>query len=377
MKRFAAFFGFLILMTSAQSQDIIERDYFENARAKNAAIAAARYAEEGYYYTKFTTYVSAVDSSRIFADTALFFVKRSLMLSDTALSHAPETNFPAIDFLNSGQSKTVTADSIIREFYPMTELKSHHYFGTEAALHLSHAVMDYFNASLLLHGDDSGQEKQLYKVLPFDDEIIRLEADESSFQHASNMYEEEISTFEHLANEIEKELAKPLSEDKKRKLRTWQKEVDLQLEESTSELRDVTHRIEEIRQLLDSKYLSDVENVEPPEHVSQFETASADGDIAMNPVVPDGLVYKIQLGYYPVDVDTDNFQGLFPISGETVREDLARYYAGIFFSYADASKGKKYIRTHAIPNAFIVPFLNGEKISISRAVEIERQRGVK
>jgi hypothetical protein len=97
----------------------------------------------------------------------------------------------------------------------------------------------------------------------------------------------------------------------------------------------------------------------------------------MNEEVPDGLVYKIQLGYYPENEDINNFHGLFPITGETVRDELARFYAGLFFSYAAASAGNKYVRQNAIANAFIVPFHNGEKISVSRAIEIERSRGLK
>lgn len=378
MKRLTAICFILVSFHGIKAQDTIERAYFKDARAKNASIAAARYAEEGYYYTKFTTYVRTVDSSRVYADTALFFVKRAMMLADTALGYAPPTNYPAVDYIRSGLKMTQVADTVIRDFYPMSEIGSHRYFGTQASLHLSNAVMDYFNASLLLRGDHSTpSEDRRYKVLPFSDEIVRLEADEASFQHAENIIQEEISTFDHLYKELSKEYAKPLSEAKKRKIETWMEEVNLQLNQSTADLRDVTHRIEEIRQLLDSKYLDDVANVEPPEHTARFETDGPSDKIEMDALIPDGLVYKIQLGYYPANVDIENFHGLFPISGETVRQDLARFFAGLFFTYSDASKGKEYIRTHAIPNAFVVPFLNGEKIGLSRAIEIERQRGVK
>ena len=117
------FFGFSAILL--RGQDLIERNYFDNAKAKNAAIAAARYAEESYYYTKFTTFLSSVDSSRIFADTALFFMKRSLMLTDTSLFHAPKTNLRALNLLYEGKGKLLMADSVMREFYPMVEISSH------------------------------------------------------------------------------------------------------------------------------------------------------------------------------------------------------------------------------------------------------------
>ncbi|HKL03947.1 MAG TPA: hypothetical protein VJ911_09735 [Cryomorphaceae bacterium] len=375
------FFFLSLGFTTAQAQeDIIEREYFPNARAKNASIAAARYAEEGYYYTKFTTYISAVDSSRMFADTALFFVKRSLMLSDTALVHAPISNYPARDFLQTGRSKLLTADTVIREYYPMREIRSHHVFGTDASLTLSNAVMDFFNASLLLKGEQDAPEaeEQRYKVLPFNDEVIRLEADESAYQSAANAYEKEIAEFEEIMKRYEAQVASASSQKKRFAYRERKRETELQIDESTSRLRDATSRIEEIRQILDQKYLADVEGVEPPsEHVAQFETGENPEEIEMDEVIPDGLVYKIQLGYYPSDVDVSNFRGLYPISGETVNKELVRIYAGVFFSYAEASKGNEYIRSNAIANAFVVPFYNGSKVSVSKAVEVERRRGVK
>ena len=358
-------------------QDVIERDYFPNARAKNASIAAARYAEEGYYYTKFTTYLSAVDSTRLFADTALFFIKRSLMLSDTALYHAPKTNYPARGFLNSGEKRTAKADSIIREFYPMIDIKSHNVFGTEASLHLSNAVMDFFNASLLLRSEDGSEAADQYAVLPYEDEVLRLEADESAFQAVANEYDDEIDQLILVGLALNEKISEAPDQKKRFAIRNRLGEIEVQLNHTVSRLRDTSAQIEEIREILDDKYLTDVKGVEDPDHVSQFDTEKDVEEIEMDQMVPDGLAYKIQLGYYPIDVNIENFHGLFPITGETVKNDLVRIYAGLFFSYSEASKGNKYIRENAISNSFVVPFNNGKKISMSQAIEIEKARGVK
>jgi hypothetical protein len=360
----------------SHGQDLIEREYFANAKAKNAAIAAARYAEEGYYYTKFTTYINSVDSSRLFADTALFFMKRSLMLSDTSLFHAPKTNLNALNLLYEGREKIHVADSIVREYYPMIDISSHNFFGNEAALNLSNSVMDFFNASLLLKNDDPNAVKNAptYSVLPYEDELVRLEADEASFQQAANIYESEIDAFENTFQQLEQQYEKADKKAVKATIKKAMTQVETQIDHAFGDLEDASFRIQEIRSLLDDKYLRDVANAEEPEHIDQFEKAS-DGDVLMNEEVPDGLVYKIQLGYYPEDVDKENFSGLFPISGETVKEGLARFYAGLFFSYEKAREGNAYVRETAIPNSFVVPFYNGQKISMSRAVEIENNRG--
>ncbi len=381
LKRFFLLQLLVFISLAGSAQDVIERSYFPNAQARNAAIAAARYAEEAYYYTRFTTFVNSVDSSRVFADTALFFVKRSLMLCDTSLLHAPVSNTAAIDYLLSGKNRTHTADSIIRGFYPMVELSSHHYFGREAAYHLSNSVMDHFSASLLLKPEDEseGADLEEYAVLPFDDEVLRLEADETAFQYFVNQHEEELQMLGHLKNDLQAELGKADSQKARAQIRSWLDEVDQQMAESTSNLEDASMRIQDIRFLLDKKYLKDLADIEGPEHLAQFETDSPsnDSNVLINEDLPDGLAYKIQLGYYPNDLDINHFKGLYPISRESVKDNLSRFYAGLFFTYSDASKGLQYVRNNAIANSFIVPFLDGKKIGMSRAVEIEKQRGVK
>jgi len=334
VKSYVLLWFFLLVSGLSFGQDLIEREYFANAKAKNAAIAAARYAEEGYYYTKFTTYINSVDSSRLFADTALFFMKRSLMLSDTSIFHAPKTNLNALNLLYEGREKVLVADSVVREYYPMVEISSHKFFGNEAALNLSNSVMDFFNASLLLKNDDPNPGKNVpaYDVLPYEDELVRLEADEASFQQAANIYESEIGSFEDTYNELERQYEKANKNAVKTTIKEAMAQVEMQINLAFDDLEDASFRIQEIRSLLDDKYMRDVANAEEPEHIAQFEKAD-DGDVMMNEEVPDGLVYKIQLGYYPEDVDKENFSGLFPVSGETVKEGLARFYAGLFFSY--------------------------------------------
>lgn len=363
----------------AQHKDVIERDYFPGARAKNAAIAASRYAQEGYYYTKFNTYIGTVDSSRLFADTALFFVKRSLMLADTSLFYAPVTNYPAIDFLNSGKSRTQSADAIIRDYYPMREIGSHHALSRDALLDLSNAVMEFYNASLLLNAEDdvAESEAERYEVLPYAKEVIRLEIDETSFQIAANAMEQEIKDLEILSASIQYKIDTAKDQKTRYALRKNLDRVEQLIAKNVSDLKDTSMRMREIRQLLSKKHLNDVKDLQEPEHMAYIGTSGTQKSIDIDSEIPDGLVYKIQLGYYPADVDIDNFHGLFPISAETVRKDLMRIYAGLFYSYSQAVAGNDYVRDHVIANTFIVPFQNGEKISISKAVEMELQRGVR
>ena len=369
-------FMLISALTSVKGQDYIEREYFPNARAKNASIAAARYAEEGYYYSKFTTYVSAINTSRLFADTCLFFVKRSLMLADTALYHAPVEKYGAIEYLKSGKQSVGLADAVIRDFYSMVDLNAHHYFGAQTSLYLSNGVMNFFNASLLFNSD-SENEQELYEVLAYEDEILRLEADETAYQMAANDYENEIAELDAASSKLQDLINTTPDQGPRFQYRTKLDKVEAQLADLTGNLEDTSNRIQEIRQLLDRKMLAELKDVPTPKAPAYLTTSTNPSQVVIDEAVPSGLVYKVQLGYYPSNVNVEQFHGLFPITGETVRGDQMRFYAGLFYNYSEASKGSDYVRNNAIANAFVVPFYNGQKINVSRAVEIEKQLAAK
>ena len=365
-----------VLSATAQNNDYIEQEYYKNAKAKNAAIAAARYAEEGYYYSKFNTFVSAIDSSRTYADTALFFIGRSLMLADTSLSHADDPDHTAIDYLNHGKSRAMKSDEIIRHFYPMTDIKAHHAYGINATLDLSNSVMDFFNASMLLdNGDSTPPQQNAYVPMPFKDEVNRLQADEASFVTLSSKLEDKVRKTERQINYLQASLDSNPPEVKKTKINHWLALLQTEKSESEDHLKRTSHQLESIRQLLDNKYRAEVAKIDTPAEHSTFETGKYNyynsQKIIMDEELPRGLVYKVQLGYYPKSADKNDFYGLYPITGETISNNTILYYAGLFFDYTDASKGMRYIRKNAVKGAFIVPFLNGQKISSAHAIQIE------
>lgn len=376
-------FFLLMLSFTGRAQDVIEREYFSGARAKNAAIAAARYAEEAYYYARFSTFVYAVDSSRSFADTSLFFLKRAEMLSDTSQIYLGKENPEAENFLLQGDQNIAIADSLIRDFYPMIDIRSHHYYGKMSSMYISEATMDYFNASLhIAAGDSLSPEEQMqFAVLPYQDEVERLEADEAAFQLAANEMDSRIKMISQVINRLDQEIQKAPTATERKRIGGEKRKFVAEFLHVRDNLRGISNQLASIKQLLERKYLSEAQELDQAHTAdASFETnysAASAEQVVLDARVPDGLVYKIQLGYYPRTEDIENFYGLFPITGETVGEDLMRVYAGLFYSYTKASEGKKYISEKLLPNAFIVPFYNGEKISNSRAIELERLRATK
>ena len=93
--------------------------------------------------------------------------------------------------------------------------------------------------------------------------------------------------------------------------------------------------------------------------------------IPINQKLPEGLVYKVQIGAFRNPIPQETFKGFAPITGETTASGLTRYTAGYFEAFANANTAKTEIRTLGYSDAFVVAYLNGERISIAQARSIE------
>jgi tetratricopeptide (TPR) repeat protein len=88
--------------------------------------------------------------------------------------------------------------------------------------------------------------------------------------------------------------------------------------------------------------------------------------------LPPGVFYRIQLGAYGNALEPGAFQGISPITAETIPErGLIKYYAGKFSRYEDASAALSRIRSSGYEDAFIVSWYNGNPISTQKAKQLE------
>jgi len=96
---------------------------------------------------------------------------------------------------------------------------------------------------------------------------------------------------------------------------------------------------------------------------------SQENPIPLNPKIPKGLIFKVQVGAFRNPIPQDLFQGFAPISAEKVRDDITRYRVGYFKTYQDANQAKNQIRglSSSYRDAFVVAINNGERIKLSEA----------
>lgn len=92
--------------------------------------------------------------------------------------------------------------------------------------------------------------------------------------------------------------------------------------------------------------------------------------IPVNEKLPEGLIFKVQIGAFRNPIPQDLFKGMSPITGETTSQGFTRYTAGLFTKYGSADKAKGVIVDLGYKDAFVVAFLNGKRISNTEAMKM-------
>jgi hypothetical protein len=86
-----------------------------------------------------------------------------------------------------------------------------------------------------------------------------------------------------------------------------------------------------------------------------------------------GVYYSVQVGAYSRPRSSANLFGISPLYHNRLKSGLWVYFNGIFKSISDAEKNKTSIRSKGVPDAFIVAFNEGEKVSLVNARKAIRQ----
>ena len=100
--------------------------------------------------------------------------------------------------------------------------------------------------------------------------------------------------------------------------------------------------------------------------------------IIIDPEVPSGLVYRIQLAVFRNPVAPSYFKGITPVYGFKVPgTDKTNYYAGMFRRSADAKKALQQVKETGFRDAFIVALSDNKVVSADRAAVFENEWGTK
>jgi len=100
--------------------------------------------------------------------------------------------------------------------------------------------------------------------------------------------------------------------------------------------------------------------------------------IIIDPEVPEGLIYRIQIAVFRNPVVPAFFKGIRPIYGFKIAgTDKTVYYAGMFRKSSDATKALLPVKNKGFKDAFIVSLSGGKSVSSDRATLLEKEWGNK
>ncbi len=102
---------------------------------------------------------------------------------------------------------------------------------------------------------------------------------------------------------------------------------------------------------------------------------NANKPIPVDEKIPDGLVFRVQIGAFKVKLQNDAFKGLSPVNGETVGNGYIRYTAGNFNKLENANAVKNDLRNLGYNDAFVVVYYNGKRIPLNEALALLEKEG--
>lgn len=110
--------------------------------------------------------------------------------------------------------------------------------------------------------------------------------------------------------------------------------------------------------------------------IADMKNLTPEEKISIDPPIPPGLIYRIQIAVFRNPVSSEYFKGISPVYGFRVPgTDKTNYYAGMFRKLADATKALSLVRQKGFKDAFIVSLSEGKAVSSDRAAVLEKQWG--
>lgn len=109
--------------------------------------------------------------------------------------------------------------------------------------------------------------------------------------------------------------------------------------------------------------------------VKNTNAYTADKPIPIDEKIPDGLVFKVQIGAFKSPLPNNTFKGLTPVIAQTTPSGYIRYMAGNFDQYGSANAVKNDLRNLGYSDAFVVAYYNGVRINLNEATDKAKAAG--
>ncbi len=116
------------------------------------------------------------------------------------------------------------------------------------------------------------------------------------------------------------------------------------------------------------------ERVDKPFFVRINKSAyGAQNPIPVDEPMPEGIVYSVQVGAFKKPIPQNTFNDFAPVMGQKLNNGFTRYMAGLFPDKKDAMNARNEIRKMGYPDAFVVVYKDGKRISVDAAEKAKQE----
>ncbi|MBL4703917.1 MAG: hypothetical protein JKY54_05315 [Flavobacteriales bacterium] len=349
--------------------------YFE-IHAKNVAVSAAKQADSAYFEVK-RLRSNASDLEPAWENGSIFKANAYLSVAIKEISACVSLipgQFEPIEQLNASRERI---DLALENLILLEDEAGSAYGNTMRKRIL--ATIKYSSASsyhasiLIVKGpDEPVVEDTIVEVAEVDtiDYVAnRLQTDSVLFNKLLKIYELELLELRRKEKELIEQLENADLTEKERQV--MEKELlevmgdILERETKITQGRSQLENLDEEKKLVNN-YLTSIAEYEEWDNIKDFPF---DLDVEL----PEGLVYRVQIGYYPIrrKVLFETLQ----VDAVRASKKYVRYFTGIHLSYEEAIAIKEKVKVdYGIEDAFLVAYNDGEKLTIIKAIELEKTK---
>ena len=336
-----------------------------NNKAQAYAILSAEYSREAYLYAKQNFFANSGHSIKANSDTALVYLQIALEYADSALLVAYDSSEYAKSVMIDAKKHQEEAIGYFKRVGKENNQNDIHYLAEEAMYASGNGLRDAYEASLFFDWEEGDEEDKLSK----ERDVTRLESDELAFMTIKEIYGKRLIDIEDEILALEQE-AKTATGEHLKKI----KDAIAQLKEEEKDLLDKMKNAEDklvnVKTDLSEEMLEMVNKDVFTTNKNGFYNEEV--PVPVNSKMPEGLVYRVQIGFFKNQLPASHFEGVFPISSEKIDNEYYRYMAGNFKNYEDAKNAKLKLIDKGY-SGFVVAYINGQKISIKDALNEEKK----
>lgn len=126
----------------------------------------------------------------------------------------------------------------------------------------------------------------------------------------------------------------------------------------------------EEKQVLITPIISIIDEVPADFGITDKKVYTDENPIPINQPLPNGVIYRIQIGAFSKPQNPTFFKGMVPVFGIQTGK-IIRYYIGNLTRYKDAENALSQIKQKGFKDAFIVAWYNGTRVTTQRAQQLE------